>query len=196
MLSAAYSNHLASLKASMESTPVNEKGSMDAKAGGTLSITQYDFHAAVKATGNEAVRQDLSTRLYEVANSTQHFGWTAIDATTGQIVEQQQGVFRVNCLDCLDRTNYVQDVISSITLTHFLQSINSPLKNSQTLWAAHRMLWADNGDRLSKIYAGTGAINTSATRSGKKTFAGLLSDATKSVGRWVGSATASLPLLI
>lgn len=44
-------------------------------------------------------------------------------------------------------------------------------------------MWADNGDRLSKIYAGTGALNTSATRTGKKTFAGLLSDATKSVGR-------------
>lgn len=51
------------------------------------------------------------------------------------------------------------------------------------MWAAHRELWADNGDRLSKIYAGTGALNTSATRTGKKTFAGMLSDATKSVGR-------------
>jgi hypothetical protein len=86
----------------------------------------------------------------------------------------------------LDRTNYVQDVISSITLTEFLASIDSPLQSSPTLWAAYRELWADNGDQLSRIYAGTGALNTSATRSGKKTFAGLLSDATKSVGRYVG----------
>lgn len=57
------------------------------------------------------------------------------------------------------------------------------LATNPTFWAAHRELWADNGDRLSKIYAGTGAINTSATRTGKKTFAGLLSDATKSVSR-------------
>lgn len=42
---------------------------------------------------------------------------------------------------------------------------------------------SQNGDALSKIYVGTGAINTSFTRSGKKSFAGLLSDATKSVGR-------------
>lgn len=40
-----------------------------------------------------------------------------------------------------------------------------------------------NGDSLSNIYVGTGALNTSFTRSGKKSFAGLLSDATKSVGR-------------
>ena len=83
----------------------------------------------------------------------------------------------------LDRTNFVQDVISSITVAHFLDSIGSALSSSPTFWQAHRELWADNGDRLSKIYAGTGALNTSATRTGKKTFAGLLSDATKSVGR-------------
>lgn len=77
----------------------------------------------------------------------------------------------------------MQDVIASITLTRFLESIGSPLADSPTLWSAHRILWADNGDRLSKIYAGTGALNSSATRSGKKSFAGLLSDATKSVGR-------------
>ena len=83
----------------------------------------------------------------------------------------------------LDRTNYVQDVISSIAISKFLYSIDSLLVSNPTFWTAHRTLWADNGDRLSKIYAGTGALNTSATRTGKKTFAGLLSDATKSVGR-------------
>jgi hypothetical protein len=36
-----------------------------------------------------------------------------------------------------------------------------------------------NGDALSKIYVGTGAINTSFTRTGKKSLAGMLSDATK-----------------
>jgi hypothetical protein len=83
----------------------------------------------------------------------------------------------------LDRTNYVQDVLSSLSLADFLSSEQSPLLDNPSFWAAHRELWADNGDRLSKTYAGTGALNTSATRSGKKTFAGLLSDATKSVGR-------------
>jgi hypothetical protein len=47
----------------------------------------------------------------------------------------------------------------------------------------HRELWAENGDALSRIYAGTGALNTSVTRTGKRTLAGVLSDATKSVSR-------------
>lgn len=50
--------------------------------------------------------------------------------------------------------------------------------------AAHRELWADNGDALSRIYAGTGALNTSVTRSGgKRGWGALLSDASKSLGR-------------
>ena len=45
------------------------------------------------------------------------------------------------------------------------------------------MCQSQNGDALSKIYVGTGAINTSFTRSGKTSLAGLISNATKSVGR-------------
>jgi len=40
---------------------------------------------------------------------------------------------------------------------------------------------------LSKIYAGTGALNTSFTRGGKQTFSGILSNASKSVGRMYNS---------
>ncbi|ODO04590.1 hypothetical protein I350_05196 [Cryptococcus amylolentus CBS 6273] len=184
MLSNAYSSHLSSLKRTLQDTPSEEKDRADIADRGTLELTAYDFHSAVRSGGNEAVRYDLDRRLREVVRSREKFGWTVVDMGSGDVIEQQQGVFRTNCLDCLDRTNYVQDVISSLTLSAFLETYVSPtLASSPTLWSAHRSLWADNGDRLSKIYAGTGAINTSATRSGKKTFAGLLSDATKSVGR-------------
>ena len=43
---------------------------------------------------------------------------------------------------------------------------------SGSLWSNHRELWAENGDALSRIYAGTGALNTSFTRSGKRTLGG------------------------
>ena len=44
--------------------------------------------------------------------------------------------------------------------------------HSGSLWSNHGELWAENGDALSRIYAGTGALNTSFTRSGKRTLAG------------------------
>ena len=179
LLSSIYSGHLAALKRSLDAGPDTEK---DGNRG-SLSLTPYDFHAKLKVIRDEGVRADFTSRNSELVDSQHEFGWTSVDTHTGQVIEQQQGVFRTNCLDCLDRTNYIQDVISSITLARFLETIGSPMVRSPTLWAAHRELWADNGDRLSKIYAGTGALNTSATRTGKKTFTGLLSDATKSVGR-------------
>lgn len=51
------------------------------------------------------------------------------------------------------------------------------------LWSAHMTLFAENGDALSRLYVGTNAINSSFTREGKKSFSGLLSDMSKSVGR-------------
>lgn len=47
----------------------------------------------------------------------------------------------------------------------------------------HSTLWADNGDSLSKIYAGTGALKSSFTRHGKMSLAGALADARKTATR-------------
>jgi hypothetical protein len=50
-------------------------------------------------------------------------------------------------------------------------------------WMRHSTLWADNGDALSKIYAGTGALKSSFTRHGKMSLAGAIADARKSATR-------------
>jgi hypothetical protein len=113
----------------------------------------------------------------------ERFGFSMSDAETDDVLLQQTGVFRVNCLDCLDRTNFVEDILSRTALEQFLSLVRREWTHANTLWNAHRDLWANNGDALSKIYAGTGALNTSFTRTGKRTFAGLVSDATKSVSR-------------
>jgi synaptojanin len=83
----------------------------------------------------------------------------------------------------LDRTNFIQDIMSRLMLEQFLVLVQREWTLSGSLWTYHRELWAENGDALSRIYAGTGALNTSFTRSGKRTLAGVLSDATKSVSR-------------
>jgi inositol-1,4,5-trisphosphate 5-phosphatase len=93
----------------------------------------------------------------------------------------QEGVFRVNCLDCLDRTNVVQGWLSRTALRAFLTERNEDV--SADFWARHSTLWADNGDTLSRIYAGTGAINTSYTRHGKKSLGMMLSNVRKSATR-------------
>ena len=113
------------------------------------------------------------------------------DAASGEIILRQSGVFRTNCLDwyvrifncsstylpdwtpSLDRTNFVQDILSRTVLEQCLSLTRREWLQPGPLWSYHRELWAENGDALSRIYAGTGALNTSYTRSGKRTLAGL-----------------------
>ena len=96
-------------------------------------------------------------------------------------VLSQEGIFRTNCLDCLDRTNLVQTIISKMALEIFL--VHRGLGAGQDFWVRHSSMWADNGDALSRIYAGTGALKSSFTRHGKMSLAGALADARKSVTR-------------
>lgn len=101
----------------------------------------------------------------------------------------------------MDRTNFIQDILSRKAIEQFLGLVHREWLQANAIWAYHRELWAENGDALSRIYAGTGALNTSFTRTGKRTLAGrppwlitlerhgmisskgVLSDATKSVSR-------------
>ena len=48
------------------------------------------------------------------------------------ISSRQEGVFRVNCIDCLDRTNVVQGVLARIHLEHLLRRLRL-LDDSSTL---------------------------------------------------------------
>ncbi|KAF9006532.1 DNase I-like protein [Cyathus striatus] len=150
--------------------------------GDDLDITHFDFHDVVRVGGHDSVVRELR-RVEAVKDNVDRFGFSMCDAVSDEIITEQKGVFRTNCLDCLDRTNFVQDILSRTTLEQYLQLVRREWLPSNTLWTYHRELWAENGDALSKIYAGTGALNTSFTRSGKRTLAGLLSDATKSVSR-------------
>lgn len=128
-------------------------------------------------------------RTTSVSDNMDRFGFTMCDATSDEIITLQKGVFRTNCLDwygfhtpilrrlifgnSLDRTNFVQDLLSRISLEQYLLLVRREWANSHSLWSYHRELWAENGDSLSRIYAGTGALNTSFTRSGKRTLAGM-----------------------
>ncbi|KAI9143692.1 Endonuclease/exonuclease/phosphatase [Paraphysoderma sedebokerense] len=148
-----------------------------------LSFIDFDFHAECKGT-NYAPLQVLIARL---RNQMEQYGYFLVDTETSEIVMTQRGVFRTNCLDCLDRTNVVQGLLAEKQLK-FLESMDDKLKYlflSEGFQLGFKDIWADNGDYLSRIYAGTGALKSGFTRSGKRTIAGLLDDTAKSVNRFV-----------
>lgn len=144
---------------------------------GNLGLTEFDFHAEV-AKGGYAQAGRILPYLDPAFESINFY---CNDPDRPDTKMEQVGIFRTNCLDCLDRTNMVQQLISKYALELFCMVYK--LSPGQDLWNKHNFLWADNGDQLSQIYAGTNALKTSFTRSGKMNIAGALADVTKSVGR-------------
>lgn len=152
-----------------------------------VAYTHFDFHAETKQlSGGFAGASKILPQLYD---SLEQFGWFDFDAKQGEVVTRQDGIFRVNCLDCLDRTNLIEQVVCQCILEHILKNQsylgNSPQNkfSQEEFISKHNSLWADNGDAISQIYTGTNALKSSFSRSGKMNFAGALSDVTKSVSR-------------
>ncbi|KAK6361930.1 inositol polyphosphate 5-phosphatase [Orbilia blumenaviensis] len=154
--------------------------------GELIKATKYDFHEETRA-GYEAAAQ-IRRYIEDSADSFAYFLTEDVDhdndegtAPHSTVILQQEGVFRTNCLDCLDRTNLIQQIISQMAIERFLRHRNE--KAITELWSRHSILWADNGDALSRIYAGTGALKSSFTRSGKSSLGGVLADFRKSATR-------------
>ncbi|CAG8561831.1 18417_t:CDS:10, partial [Acaulospora morrowiae] len=145
-----------------------------------LQMTSFDFHTVCK---NNC--ENVNLLRNEIEGKLESFAFFVIDVESNTPIFYQKGVFRTNCMDCLDRTNIVQTVISKASLEIYLgqiQPIDFP--EVATLYSRHSYLWAENGDSLSKIYTGTGALKSEYTRSGKYTWAGVLNDATKTMNRF------------
>ncbi|KAM3483740.1 hypothetical protein MY8738_002790 [Beauveria namnaoensis] len=154
-----------------------------------LRQTHYDFHAETKGPGGYEAARDIRRHIEHSIDGFAYFLAEEADdekrlrskETRMVVVLQQEGVFRTNCLDCLDRTNLIQTLISQMAAEAFLS--HRGVYAASDFWMRHSTLWADNGDSLSKIYAGTGALKSSFTRHGKMSLAGAVADMRKSVQR-------------
>lgn len=83
----------------------------------------------------------------------------------------QKGVFRVNCIDCLDRTNVVQTALGKAVMEIQFSKLGLippdgtlPTNLRQTF----QLLWANNGDIISKQYAGTNALKVDIVKSNSR----------------------------
>jgi hypothetical protein len=101
-----------------------------------------------------------------------------------QVNSKQRGVFRTNCVDCLDRTNVVQTVFARHVLHSMLQKFSlgggpsgEALQEFNPVFEnTFKVMWADHGDMLSLAYSGTRALKSDFTRTGKRTNKGLIMD--------------------
>lgn len=64
----------------------------------------------------------LSILIDRLAHEQDEFGYFLIN-NDGMVISEQEGIFRTNCIDCLDRTNVVQSLLAERSLTLILQVI-------------------------------------------------------------------------
>eukprot|EP01080_Neovahlkampfia_damariscottae_P012562 gene12562-6382_t len=95
----------------------------------------------------------------------------------------QSGVFRINCKDSLDRTNLIETFISKTLILKQIAHVGGPSK-LYDFETDFRYSWSDNGDAISEFYAGTGALRSYISKTGKSSFTGLVSDGYKSTLRY------------
>ncbi|CAL3961944.1 unnamed protein product [Diplocarpon coronariae] len=170
---------------------LNQADGQDSRDHQLLRETEFDFHAETKGPAGYEAASMIRRLIESSADGFAYYLSEDIDdagepsskkaSRRTVVVLQQEGVFRTNCLDCLDRTNLIQTIISQMAMESFLTH-RGELAASD-FWMRHSSLWADNGDALSRIYAGTGALKSSFTRHGKMSLAGAIADARKSATR-------------
>lgn len=120
----------------------------------------FDFHAECRGMRFENVQRLVDT----LEGNIKTYGETVV--RNGQIKSRQKGIVRTNCMDCLDRTNVAESAFGQYMLQKALAEEGFAIdlvKDETTTW--FNTLWADNGDAISRQYAGTAALKGDFTRS-------------------------------
>ncbi|XP_023182697.1 phosphatidylinositide phosphatase SAC2 [Xiphophorus maculatus] len=146
-----------------------------------LTYVSFDFHEHCRGMKFENV-QILTDAISDIITDMK---WAWVDQAG--VICKQDGIFRVNCMDCLDRTNVVQAAIARVVMEHQLKKLGVmppeqplPLK----CYRIYQVMWANNGDTISKQYAGTAALKGDFTRTGERKLAGVMKDGVNSANRY------------
>ncbi|CAG9860329.1 unnamed protein product [Phyllotreta striolata] len=150
----------------------------------SVKYESFDFHAECSK-----MRWDrLSILIDRLAHDQDEMSFFLL-LRDGSLSSLQDGVFRTNCIDCLDRTNVVQSMLAHRNLESVLRKLqilhqNQTLEFQYSFEVLFKNVWADNADIISTQYSGTGALKTDFTRTGKRTRYGLLQDGMNSLTRY------------
>lgn len=152
-----------------------------------LSYIWFDFHHECKQKGKWKNLSKLIAKVDEQFKSQRFF----CKMPNGMVTSYQTGVFRTNCMDNLDRTNVVQSLLARRSLVtqlgklHILDLPDQVLETHYTAFEKiYKTVWANNADAISRAYAGTGALKVDFTKTGKRTFKGMINDGINSCIRY------------
>uniref|UniRef100_A0A7N6AB55 Inositol polyphosphate-5-phosphatase F n=1 Tax=Anabas testudineus TaxID=64144 RepID=A0A7N6AB55_ANATE len=146
-----------------------------------LTYVSFDFHEHCRGMKFENV-QILTDAISDIITDMK---WAWVDQAG--VICKQEGIFRVNCMDCLDRTNVVQAAVARVVMEQQLKKLGV-MPPEQPLppkcYRIYQIMWANNGDTISKQYAGTAALKGDFTRTGERKLAGVMKDGVNSANRY------------
>ncbi|XP_071994728.1 synaptojanin-1 isoform X5 [Engystomops pustulosus] len=142
-----------------------------------ILMVNFDYHQMVRGGKAEKLHTILKPKL---SSFLEECGFFYMDKDG--VHRTQSGSIRTNCLDCLDRTNSVQAFLGLEMLFKQLEVLGLAEKPQLVtrFQEVFRSMWSTNGDSISKIYAGTGALEG-------KAKGGKLKDGARSVTRTIQS---------
>ncbi|XP_042239894.1 phosphatidylinositide phosphatase SAC2-like, partial [Homarus americanus] len=138
-----------------------------------LTFITFDFHEYCRGMRYE----NVSVLIESIEDIIGKMLYCWVDKEG--IICHQNGVFRINCIDCLDRTNVVQTAVAKSVLEgQFVKLGMIPPEHPlpPACRSTLQTMWANNGDTISKQYAGTSALKGDFTRTGERRFAGMMKD--------------------
>ncbi|TMW61951.1 hypothetical protein Poli38472_009444 [Pythium oligandrum] len=162
-----------------------EAATKDSHILASVRLVWFDFHHECR----NMKWFNLEKLIKMVDDDFQDYGYFS-KGPDGKVLTTQSGVVRTNCMDNLDRTNVVQSLFARRSLllqlneTAALQGnvLNSPFDDFEKVF---KHVWGNNADAISLFYAGTGALKTDFTRTGKRTKKGALVDGYNSCVRYI-----------
>ncbi|XP_050437501.1 synaptojanin-1 isoform X2 [Adelges cooleyi] len=148
-----------------------------------IPFVAFDYHQEFKSGGEKSLQKLKNT----VGPYLDSFG--VFYAKGNSVVKHQTGSMRINCTDCLDRTNCIQKFFALEVLVKQLNLL-CPNETDQIVSRfeeVFQQLWVNNGNEISRIYAGTGAIQGGSklldgARSAARTIQNNLLDSSKQEG--------------
>lgn len=146
-----------------------------------LKYIWFDFHHETKQKGKWQNLSKLIKIIDDILLPSSNGYFCRL--SSGEIISWQNYIIRTNCMDNLDRTNVVQSIIARRSLLLQLQRKDLLTSNNNVLEIPfkkfeiiYKTIWANNANEMSNLYAGTGALKVDFTKTGKRTWNGMIND--------------------
>ena len=138
------------------------------------NLSLFDIKTECKGSCMQKINCLLSNELFDIFKVHGFFWVEFQEGGSSQIINQQKGVFRINCKSSLDRTNLFQTKLCTFLLD--IVVINVLDADIQDLFRCtppailddqqldldfirlYQNMWAENGNYISQIYASSDAL--------------------------------------